>query len=372
MIPEDLNLAISRSFYFPHERPAHNVALQKLPSQKEHIVYLFVKESLKLKEIVDLYNQLEAFLAPIEPFLHFLEHFHLNESQIFYLFVRRELVDDAENLKHIEVSIQNFAEILELVKGKVLSILNGAAVYSDIASIAGKGMDITRELNIITNCKDLQNNSSYDAVQSFKNVLFLYQIAEHIDALNDFCLEFDLQKCMGDDRFIKLRKILQAKESWQHMTISTLCEIFQEIRKLLGIVNENEFKGFTFLRLFRPLSTETKELRDFVIENNFRGKGKDRFLELFDLVTQARQHDEYNAGILNPLYAVYYLLDPLNKPDLSLQELIDEVSKLNHDECLSQLKTVNSNIDLIRMWFSKAEVSLIVDKFCKDLCMIDM
>ena len=365
MIPGDLNLAISSSFYFPHERPS-NVPVQKLPSQKKHIVYLFVKESLKLKEIVDLCNQLEAFLAPIKPFLHFLEHFHLNESQIFQLFVRRELEDDAESLKHLEVSIQNFAEILESVKHKFLNILTGAAVYSDIASIAdcfGKGMDITKEMNVITKCKDFQNNSSRDTVQSFKNIFVLHQIAEHIDALHDFCLEFELHKCMGDDHFKKLRKIVQAKESWQHETISTLCKIFQEIRQLLGIVDENKLKEFTFLKLFRPLSTETKELRDFMIENNFRGKGKDRFLELFDLVTQARQHDEYNAGILNPLYAVYYLLVPLNKPDLSFQELIDEVSKLNYDECLSQLKTVNSNIDLIRMWFSKAEVSLIVDNF---------
>ncbi|XP_019859705.1 PREDICTED: uncharacterized protein LOC109587936, partial [Amphimedon queenslandica] len=207
-------------------------------------------------------------------------------------------MNDANYSQHLEVSIQNFAEILESVKEKFLNILTGAAVYADIASIANcfsKGMGITREINIISDCKEFQNTPSHDTIQSFKNVFVLHQIAEHIDALYDFCHDFELQKCMADDHFKKLREIVLARKSWQQESIRNLCSVFNEIQELLGIKKVKNFKEFAFLELFRPLYTQTKELRDFMTENNFRGKGKDRFLKLFDLVTQACQHDEYNA-----------------------------------------------------------------------------
>ena len=360
VIPDELERSINRSFYFPDQK-LHNTVMQQLPFQEQNssVFYLYVNQSLKLKEIVDLRSQLESFLTPIEPFLYFLEHFHTSESQIFQIFVRREM-KDTDYSQQLEVSVQNFAKILESVKEKFLNILTGAAVYADIASIAdcfSKGVGIKREIRIISDCKEFKSTSSHDTIQSFENVFVLHQIAEHIDALYNFCHDFGLQKCMVDDHLKKLKEIVLAKKSWQQESIRNLCIIFNEIQELLGIKKVDNFKEFTFLELFRPLYTQTKELRDFMTENNFRGKGKDRFLKLFDLVTQACQHDEYNAEVLNPLYAVYYVLVPLNNPDLSFQELIDEVSKLDHAKCLSQLKTVNSNIDLIRMWFSKAEVS---------------
>lgn len=353
-IPRELENCINKSFFFPHEKP-HSAVVQHLPSTA--VLHLYVKASLTLENIVGLCNQLEMFLSPIKPFLQFLEHFCLKESQIFDIFVRKELDKYSE---HLEVPIQGFSEILKSVKEKIINILTGAAVYDDIATIAdhlGKGIDkITREMKIITGYEEFKTISIRDTVQSFSNVFVLHQIAEHIDAMCDFCVEFDLQQCLKDDRVKKLQAIVQAKESWQKESIRTLSEIVQEIQELLKIKPGNDFKELSFLKLFRPLYTDTKDLRDFLTENNFRGKGKDRFLELFDLVTQARQHDEYNAEVLNPLYAVYYVLVPLNKPDLSFQELIDEVSKLDSAQCLAQLKTVKSNIDLIRMWFSKAEV----------------
>ena len=353
--PRELENCITKSFYYPDEKP-QNVAVQKLQLSSPNMIYLLVKVSVTLKQIVDLHTQLQGFLTPIMPFLHFLEHFHLNESQIFDAFIKMELKE------YFEVSIYKLTEILETVKEKIRSILTGAAKYDDIvvAGIAdhfGKRANtIPREIKIVSDYKEFRNISSRDTVQSFKNIFVLHQIAEHIDALCDFCDEFKLQQCLEDSRVKRLREIVEARESWKMETIRTLSDIVKEIQELLGIKPESDFKNLNFLRLFRPLYTETKDLRDFLTENNFRGKGKDRFLELFDLVTQAHQHDEYNAEVLNPLYAVYYLLVPLNKPDLSFQELIEEVSKLDSAKCSAQLKTVNSNIDLIRMWFSKAEV----------------
>ena len=354
LFPQVLENCINKSFFFPNEKP-QNVDVQHLPPPA--VLHLYVKASLTLENIAGLCNQLEMFLSPIEPFLQFLEHFYLKDSQIFDIFVKKELVVYSE---HSEVPIQEFSEILKGVKTKIFNILTGAAVYDDISSIAdhlGKGIEkITRETEIITDYKEFKSIPVHDTVQSFSNVFVLHQIAEYIGAMWDFCVEFDLQQCLKDDRVKKLKAIVQAKESWQKKSIRKLSEIVQEIQKLLKIKPGNDFKELSFLKLFRPLYTDTKDLRDFLTENNFRGKGKDRFLELFDLVTQTRQHDEYNAEVLNPLYAVYYVLVPLNKPDLSFQELIDEVSKLDSAQCLAQLKTVKSNIDLIRMWFSKAEV----------------
>ena len=358
--PDELACHISKSFYFPHEKQS-KATIQHLPYPAvPKKLFLSVKLEVTLNKIVTLSSQLDSFLNSIKPILPLLEHFHLNESKIFHAFVEQESIKYSKE-SCSELSIERLAIILKSVKNKLQSILTGTAVYNDIFNVAeyfGKGMNlIQREMKILADYEEFKESATEGSVYDFRNMLILIQVADYINDLYIFCVEFELQHCLNDRSVIKLRDIMQTRSTWQYKSINQLSDLVREIQELLGITASSiRIESFEFLKLFHHLNTETKELRVFLNENNFRGKGKDRFLELLALVTQALQHEEYNAEILNTLYAVYCFLVPLNKPDLPFQELVDEVSKLNIAKCQAQLKTVNSNIDLIKIWFSKAEV----------------
>ena len=352
---------IHESVCFPGEKP-NDINVQALPDNSST---LEVKINVTLRKLNDLVCDIKRFLGSLNEMMPMLDHFHLNESCIFKTFVKSELPDEES------ITTEQLAEALKRVKDKMCKILTGVVTFSDFEPIAGATMNlnlIKREVKIMTDFPDFQKYRSTDAVIHFESVIILHQILEHINSLFTFCEEFELQECLKSDEVVKLKEIVggyKSGKSWKEKNLKNITAIVTEIQSLLGIKfkesrfeksTENRSERFMFLTLFEPLNKNTRELRRFLNENNFRGKGQIRFEQLLALVTQRLQHEEYNAEILTKLYAVYYLLVPLNKPDLSIRELLETVSQLEPSTCLSQLRTVDSNIDLITMWFSRAEV----------------
>ena len=347
---------IRNSVYFPDET---SKAVQKLPHNSCSLE-VKVKSSVTISKLNALVSDIKKFLGSLLDMIPMLDHFHLNESCIFKAFVKSELPNDGS------ITTEQLAKILKRVKDKMCKVLTGVVAYSDLEPLAGAVMNLNlvkREVGIMTDFLEFQEYKSTDAVIHFENVIILHQILDHINSLFIFCEEFGLQECLKSVEVVRLREIIdgyQRGESWKQQNLKNITAIVTEIENILTIksTKENRFEKFMFLTLFEPLNTNTKELRRFLNENNFRGKGQIRFEQLLALVTQRLQHEEYNAEILTKLYAVYYLLVPLNKPDISFHELVETVSQLEPSTCLSQLRTVDSNIDLITMWFSRAEVSL--------------
>ena len=352
---EKLLKDIRNSVYFPSETSS-GIIVQKLPCDSH---FLKFKTSVTLRKLNDLVNDIKTFLGTLLEMIPMLDYFHLCESCIFKAFVKSELPNDGS------ITSEQLAEILKRVKEKLCKVLTGVVTLSDLEPLAGAVMKlnlIKKEVQIMTAFQDFQEYRSTDAVDHFENVIILHQILEHINSLFTFCEEFELQECLKSDEIVKLKEIVggyQRGHSWKQQNLKNITAIITEIQNILSIksTRENRSEKFLFLTLFEPLNTNTKELRRFLNENNFRGKGQTRFEQLLALVTQQLQHEEYNAEILTKLYAVYYLIVPLNKPDLSFHELVETVSQLETTTCLSQLRTVDSNIDLITMWFSRAEVS---------------
>ena len=342
--------------YFPGETPS-GITVQKLPRISH---FLEVKPSVTLRKLNDLVSDIKKFLGSLLMMIPMLRHFHLNESCIFKAFIKSELPNDGS------ITSERLGDILKRVKDKLHAVLTGVMTFSDFEPIARAAMNlnlIKREVRIMTDFSDFQMYRITDPAIHFENVIILHQILKHINSLFTFCEEFELQECLKSVEVVRLRDIVdeyQRGESWKQQNLKNITAIVTEIQNILSIksIKENRSEKFLFLTLFEPLNTNTKELRRFLNENNFRGKGQIRFEQLLALVTQRLQHEEYNAEILTKLYAVYYLLVPLNKPDISFDELIETVSQLETTTCLSQLRTVDSNIDLITMWFSRAEVSL--------------
>ena len=353
---EKLLKDIHNSVYFPDEA-SFGITVQKLPCAS---CSLEVKTSVTLRKLNDLASDIKRFLGSLLEMIPMLDHFHLNESFIFKAFVESELPNDGS------ITSEQLAEILKRVKEKLFKVLTGVVMFSDLEPVA-RALTILkfskREVRIITSFSVFQMHRNTVAVVHFENMKILHQILEHINSLFTFCMEFGLRECLKSVEIVRLREIIygdQRGESWKQQNLKNITAIVTEIQNILGVesTNENRSDKLTFLSLFDPLNTNTKELRQFLNENNFRGKGQIRFEQLLALVTQRLQHEEYNAEILTKLYAVYYLLVPLNNPDISFHELLETVSQLEPSTCLSQLQTVDSNIDLITMWFSRAEVNL--------------
>ena len=353
---EELLKDIRNSVYFPGEAFS-GIVVQKLPRDP---CFLELKLSVTLRKLNNLVKDIKRFLGALLEMIPMLDHFHLNESCIFKAFVKSQLPNDGN------ITSEQLAEILKRVKEKLCKVLTGFVTFSDFEPIAGAAMNlnlIKREIRIMTDFTDFQKYRSTDAVDHFENAIILHQILEHINSLFTFCEEFGLEECLKSVEVVRLKEIVgsyQRGESWKQQNLKNITTIVTEIQNILSIksTKENRSEKFMFLTLFEPLNTNTKELRRFLNENNFRGKGQIRFEQLLALVTQRLQHEEYNAEILTKLYAVYYLLVPLNKPDILFHELVETVSQLETTTCLSQLRTVDSNIDLITMWFSRAEVNL--------------
>lgn len=101
-------------------------------------------------------------------------------------------------------------------------------------------------------------------------------------------------------------------------------------------------------------------------------QGAGRFQDLHRLITQYMQHEEYNEAVLNQLpRAREYMLPFLDEEQdfdtllLGVKVMCDRVTAL---EDFSDLETINLNMNLIKLWFSKAEVSLFT--YVMDLCYV--
>ena len=356
-IPDDIFGRIQRFVFFPDQKPP-NVEVQHLPQPTARgTIHLYVKSEVTYKQIITLYHDLEEFFKPIHQLLHFLTYFHIKESKMFKSLINSLLTGRSS------MTCEELARVLNPVKEQLQCILMGTAVCEQAIKITRTMNEnsIKSEIKILSEFSDFKqfSHKSTETVVQLQNALILRDIITNVDSLCQFCIEFDLRQCLEDENVIRLKEITKIMQQLLKESIITISAVVDEIQNLLFIKpskDSNRAKQFVFLKLFKPLYTDTKELRNFLNENNFRGKGQDRFLQLLTIVTQGLQHEEYNAEVLNKLSAVFFLLSPLNNPDLSFIELLDAISKLDTSTCLAQLKTVNSNIDLIRMWFSKAEV----------------
>ena len=343
--PIELLNEIMNLVYFPDTK--HNEEIcQQLPTSDSLCIH--IKDTVTLKKLIKLVKSIKSFLDPLFLMMPMLDHFHLQKSFMFEVYMK-------ELLQHDEsVTAQQLVEALKSVKLKLANILNGTAKYDDIKAFSNIS-DIRQEIKIVTKFVDFHSCANVDVVVShFKNKMIIQEILESINLLFTFCEDFQLQYCLNSENMIELKKIMAENkiETIPQKHLQSITDTVEKIESHLGIhQNHGEI-----LKLFGSLNTDTNELRQFLDENNFRGKGRFQFEQSLTLITQQLQHEEYNADVLANLYAVYYLLEPLNNPDLSFHDLIKTVSQLEAPTCFSQLRTVKNNIDFIRIWFTRAEV----------------
>lgn len=138
------------------------------------------------------------------------------------------------------------------------------------------------------------------------------------------------------------------------MTPIIASEKMKRVKRILCFSSHTDPKC---LEIFAAV-TDSAAFYQFVKEKHFYGKeGQENFLKQYELITAQLQHEDYDEQVLNHLRAAISVISPFMEAT-SFTQLMKDVNLLNSVNCLKQLETVNSNITLIRLWFSRAEVRL--------------
>ena len=114
--------------------------------------------------------------------------------------------------------------------------------------------------------------------------------------------------------------------------------------------------NFSYLQIF-PAVANSAVFYQFIQEKQFTGeKGQALFQQQYQLITAQLQHEEYDDNVLNQLRAGFVFMAPFMDREQSFKQLMSKLTQLDTSHGLKQLKTVNENITLIQLWFSRVEV----------------
>ena len=347
-------------------------------------VSLKLSKELQLRGLQKLVDDLHKFLQPLVEHMEMLVFFSLNESVLFLKYHKmhleeisieyREKDEDVQSIFSLpglqsinQVKSKDDEEMNMLVKSlalteDILVILNaGVATYKEITA-EGKidltSVNIDAELKIlgeyiISYKPELRNEAGLSGV---KNMLELFQYTEKVLTIHKVCEQYKLKGCLGDDSLKQLKQIaedLAPRESREKLTPIVATDKLKEVKCLLFKTQNGDSRC---LKLFDAVA-DCKAFHEFLWDRQLVGpQGREVFTQQCRLITAQLQHEDYDEQVLNHLIGAYQLMFPFIDTDQNFSSLMNQVVKLHTSNGLKQLYTVNSNIFLIQLWFSKAEV----------------
>ena len=201
-------------------------------------------------------------------------------------------------------------------------------------------------------CKCLKHVS--DGITAIVEV---FEACNEVVNLKKTCDQFSLHKCLNDPQMNQLDEItneFDAKSSMAKLTMTDSIQKIMVVKKLLKIdtvLNNPCFKLISEVQ-------KCGALYIFAQEKGFTSKdGMQNFLNQHRLVTRALQHEDYYDDVLDQLRGAMQFIFPFFDKECSLGELMEKITTLPKIMTgIAQLQVVNSNIDLIKLCFNRAEV----------------
>ncbi len=406
-LPSRLLDPITRFVQLPGEQKVlSDPVANPLPSntsgafQPGHEIFVRLSKSLQLCNLNKLVQELEEFLEPILDHQEMLIFFKLHRSEIFNKHIQLQLRKESDLLSPESVtrspgsvaspagvpvisipapffSVPGFARNLEGTDGgipistlvRALSqtkellerLMKGTAAYYDIIAegeLKLETLDIEREFETLTAFSVYVNLTSTEqtGLSGVRSMLELFQYTIQIEAIQNVCDQYQLKGCQQDRELLELRRIVEELKEERNRASLTPIEAtrkMERVKKLLCL--DNPKCSPKSLDLFAAV-TDSAAFYQFVRDKHFFGeKGQVAFRQQYTLITSHLQHEEYDETVLNHLYAAFKFIQPFMDQRQTFHELMEQVTKLDATNGLKQLQTVNSNITLIRLWFSRAE-----------------
>ena len=226
--------------------------------------------------------------------------------------------------------------------------------------------DAEREFKIICGFSEFQKtvDKNEEGKKGIKHMLELFQYSQQISQIPNVCEQYGLLKCLDDPELKELMKIVdsvKATEDIAHITAQIANSHMQNIRNILKLPDSPVAKKC--LKIF-PAVANCAEFYQFIKEKGF-ANNRAAFSSQMELITSQLQHEDYNEKVLNHLMPAFQYITPFLDTEQNLSQLMDKILKLfkvdvsmGHDlqKDFCQLETVNSNITMIQLWFSKTEV----------------
>ena len=265
--------------------------------------------------------------------------------------------DDQSSVQGIPLDVLQKA--MNCTRDLIMKLMRGTTACSDIIA-KGKlnleKLDIEQELSTL--CRSAMHLKlpvgSCEGLGGVRRILELFQYIHHIQTIHSVCEQFRLQGCLRDRNLVELcnlEKNVSSEESRAKLTLLEASKNMERVKHLLCQASLSSLELFTTVR-------DSSAFYQFVHEKQFVGdKGQAVFQQQYQLITAQLQQEEYNEAILNHLYAAFKIIEPFMDQDQSFHQLISQVARIDVTNGLRQLKTVNANITLIQLWFSRIEVS---------------
>ena len=348
-------------------------------------VSLHITRELDLLSLKKLVKGLAAFLAPVDDdLMQMLVFFHLSESAVFRKYLCLKLCEvtsirtwtcetslsklpmlsfsskDVCDVS-IGVSMEEFASALFQTKDFLMKLITGTVMYVDVIiddTSDFKLLNTEHEFQLLRDYAALSHleHNNVDGLRGFKAMLQLFQLTSHINLICDVCAQFQLHKCLEDPKLRELQYLLNTldiDENKKKLTANDAIEKMQTVKETLCL---DEHNSIQFLNLFTAVA-DSSVFYQFIKDKDFVGEsGQALFNQQYQLITTQLQHEEYNEVVLNHLFAAFKLITPFMDQQQTFASLMSQVVSLGAYDASKQLETVNRNIYLIRLWFSKAEV----------------
>lgn len=402
IFPGDRDSEKSRSLRLKHHPPPA-ISKNFLPGLD---ISLEITRELTLHELKLLVQGLAAFIGPIEDQLDMLVFFCLYESEVFDKYLKLQLLKlDAKpempsrsstpaftlpavviekkkkrREQFMGVPVETLATALLCTRQLLMKLVKGTASYTDIiadGSLNLKSLDIDHEFRILNDYAKYAEieNGDVEGLEGVKAMLQLFQYTQHIKIIVGVCTQYQLEQCLSDpdlQELVDLVKTLEVEDNCDKLTAK---EAIMKKERVIVLLHLDSRQNAKHLDLFAAVADSAAFHQFIVTEKGFVGEqGQALFQQQYQLVTTHLQHEEYNESVLNHLFAAFQFITPFTDTTQNFSSLMDHVSKLNDYDQHGQLEprkpleTVNKNINLIRLWFSRAEVCVCV-LMCMCMCM---
>ena len=393
-LPPNILLAIKKYVSFPGEGP--NTTKKAL--SLEHPIpsaisgtfcpsgelQLEVTRELTAAGLKKLVSAVATFLEPIKD-LNFLSFFFLCDSEIFDKHLKLQLrkLDPKEpppgpppSLSLMSISVEHEPEIMkgihithlgkaiEHTKDFILRLIVGNASYMEIVaegSLSLRSLDIDLEFSILGQYVDFSqiNPGNAEGLDGVKAMLQLFQYTRHIKVIHSVCNQYSLVNCLEDPNLKELVGLVDDLELEENRDKLTANDAIEKMKKVTQVLCLEAGQNPRFLDIFSAVQDSADFHRFVVHEKKFVGKsGQELFQQQFQLITTQLQHEEYNEAVLNHLFAAFKLITPFTDTEQNFTQLMISVASRKPVDARRQLDTVNRNINLIRLWFFRAEVSV--------------
>lgn len=356
-------------------------------------VSLKLSKKLGLRDLIRLVSDLQVFLEPILDQMEMLVFFKLHNSDMFNKYQKLYMVKEVKKLERklhppmpsvmstfgnfpsvslqptevqeVKMSLPILVRSLDQTKELLIKLIEGNATYNEIIAegqLDLENLDIDREFDILSGfILHLKHTlKSEVGLEGVRCMLELFQYQRHILKIRDVCDQYKLKGCLEDEELQELVEIaeeLGPEKSRRELTLIEATNKMKQVRKLL-FGTESERVRSQCLKLFDAVA-DSAAFYQFMKDKRFSGaQGQAVFTQQYQLITAQLQHEEYDEQVLNHLFAAYKFMLPFMNTKQDFSSLMDQVVQLDTSNGLKQLETVNRNITLIQLWFSRAEVHI--------------